>query len=127
MEPPPDYTLFQEVHYDKDGLETACFNVDGKTYSYYDNKQRLVREQSFNEERVIVKEYEYAPDGEIYHTHEASYTLACITGGIAEAYYKEIPKWIADKVMLPFPKIFYMILEEVRNKTEYGKLCRIVD
>lgn len=78
MEPPPDYTLFQEVHYDKDGLETARFNFDGKTYSYYDNKQRLVREQSFNEERVIVKEYEYTPDGEIYHTHEASYTLAFV-------------------------------------------------
>ena len=77
-EPPPDYTLFQEVHYDKDGLETARFNVDGKTYSYYDNKQRLVKEQTFDEERVIVKEYEYTPDGEIYHTHEASYTLAFV-------------------------------------------------
>ena len=54
-------------------------------------------------------------------------TLACITGGIAEAYYKEIPKWIADKVMLPFPKIFHKVLNEVRSKTDYGKRCSIVE
>ena len=79
-EPLPDYALFQEVHYDKDGLEIARFNVDSKTYSYYDNKQRMVKEQTFDEERVIVKDYEYSPDGEIYHTHEASYTLAIVKG-----------------------------------------------
>jgi len=27
-------------------------------------------------------------------------TLACITGGIAQAYYKEIPKHITDQVLL---------------------------
>ena len=32
-------------------------------------------------------------------------TLACITGGIAEAYYKEIPRSIAEQVVKPFPKI----------------------
>ena len=34
-------------------------------------------------------------------------TLACITGGIAEAFYKEIPKAMADRVYLHFPKIFH--------------------
>lgn len=54
-------------------------------------------------------------------------TLACITGGIAEAYYKEIPKWIADKVIRPFPGIFSKILNELRDKTDYGRICRIVE
>ena len=54
-------------------------------------------------------------------------TLACITGGIAEAYYKEIPWRIADPVINLVPKGFKMILEEVRKKTEYGKLCRIIE
>ena len=53
-------------------------------------------------------------------------TLACITGGIAEAFYKEIPKAMADRVYLHFPKIFYKILDAVREETVYGKTCRIV-
>lgn len=52
-------------------------------------------------------------------------TLACITGGIAEAYYKEIPKWIVDKVKRPFPRIFNDLLDEMRNRTVYGQVCRI--
>ena len=54
-------------------------------------------------------------------------TLACITGGIAEAYYKEIPKGIADKVMKPFPKVFYEVLNGLRENTAYGKTCFIVN
>ena len=54
-------------------------------------------------------------------------TLACITGGIAEAYYKEIPKAIVDRVSRPFPAIFNKILEAVREKTVYGQTCKIVD
>ena len=54
-------------------------------------------------------------------------TLACITGGIAEAYYKEIPKAIADRVARPFPRIFNKILDGVREKTVYGKTCKIVE
>ena len=54
-------------------------------------------------------------------------TLACITGGIAEAYYKEIPKTMADRVVQPFPRIFNQILDAVRVETVYGKTCRIVD
>ena len=46
-------------------------------------------------------------------------TLACITGGIAEAYYKEIPKAIADRVARPFPKIFHKILDAVREETVF--------
>jgi len=54
-------------------------------------------------------------------------TLACITGGIAEAYYKEIPKAIADRVVRPFPRIFHKILDAVREETVYGKTCKIVE
>ena len=54
-------------------------------------------------------------------------TLACITGGIAEAYYKEIPKSMADRVARPFPKIFHKILDAVREETVYGKTCKIVE
>ena len=52
-------------------------------------------------------------------------TLACITGGIAEAFYKEIPKAMADRVQARFPEVFVKILEEVRKKTSYGEICRI--
>ena len=38
-------------------------------------------------------------------------TLACITGGIAEAYYKDIPKWIVDRVVGSFPDYFKQVLE----------------
>ena len=54
-------------------------------------------------------------------------TLACITGGIAEAYYKEIPKSIADRVIINLPEFFREILEEVRANTVYGSTCRITD
>jgi len=53
-------------------------------------------------------------------------TLACITGGIAEAYYKEIPKEMACRTSVPFPKIFNKILDAMREETVYGKICRIV-
>ena len=33
-------------------------------------------------------------------------TLACITGGIAEAYYRDIPKWIVDRVAESLPALF---------------------
>jgi ADP-ribosylglycohydrolase len=37
-------------------------------------------------------------------------TLVCITGGIAEAYYKEIPQWIVDKILSMIPQEFKEIL-----------------
>lgn len=52
-------------------------------------------------------------------------TLACITGGIAEAYYKGIPRSIAEQVVKPFPKIFNKILDAVRKETVYGITCKI--
>ena len=44
-----------------------------------------------------------------------------------KAYYREIPKWIADKVMHPFPEIFNKVLQGLRDNTVYGKTCFIVD
>ena len=52
-------------------------------------------------------------------------TLACITGGIAEAFYKEIPKAMADVVQNRFPQEFVDILSMVKEKTVYGTTCRI--
>lgn len=49
-------------------------------------------------------------------------TLACITGGIAEAYYQQIPPEMITRVMRPFPLIFKKILAAVQSKTDYGKL-----
>ena len=39
-------------------------------------------------------------------------TLACISGGIAEAYYRDIPKWVVDRVTEPLPTLFKEILVE---------------
>ena len=54
-------------------------------------------------------------------------TLACITGGIAEAYYKEIPRSMFESTSCLFPKIFNDILDAVRTETVYGTTCKIVD
>ena len=54
-------------------------------------------------------------------------TLACITGGIAEAYYKEIPRFMADRVAERFPGIFHKILDAMREVTVYGTTCKISD
>ena len=53
-------------------------------------------------------------------------TLACITGGIAEAYYKEIPQYMAERTMRIFPQIFKDVLEGIRKETVYGETCRII-
>ena len=49
-------------------------------------------------------------------------TLACITGGIAEAFYKEVPVEIAQRTIKPFPRIFIQIISAVRQQTAYGEL-----
>lgn len=49
-------------------------------------------------------------------------TLACITGGIAEAFYKEIPAYMVEKTEMRFPKVFKNILKEMREKTVYGQM-----
>ena len=52
-------------------------------------------------------------------------TLACITGGIAEAFYKEIPRTMADKVLSRLPKEFIDVLSSLKEKTIYGTACKI--
>lgn len=47
-------------------------------------------------------------------------TLACITGGIAEAYYKEIPEEILNTVWGKLPKGFREIIKMVADRTAYG-------
>lgn len=46
-------------------------------------------------------------------------TLACITGGIAEAFYKEIPDDIATTIWEKLPDDFKAILMELEQKTSY--------
>lgn len=49
-------------------------------------------------------------------------TLACITGGIAEAFYKEIPTHMIESTQKPFPPIFHKILDAIKHRTSYGKV-----
>ena len=51
-------------------------------------------------------------------------TLACITGGIAEAYYKEIPAYMVEKTTGHFPEDFNKLLSALRERTPYGQLVR---
>ena len=46
-------------------------------------------------------------------------TLACITGGIAEAFYKEIPEEIVRQMWQLLPECFRLILEEMQTKFGY--------
>ncbi len=75
---PADNALFQVSHYNEDGLEIARFKVDTSQYYFYDSEGRLVKEQTFDSDNVVVKDYEYSPDGELYHTHEATYTVVIV-------------------------------------------------
>ena len=43
-------------------------------------------------------------------------TLACITGGIAEAYYKGVPEHIIDETMKIIPQEFIEIIEQFTEK-----------
>ena len=49
-------------------------------------------------------------------------TLACNTGGIAEAFYGGVPKEISSKVLEKLPIAFLRILDLVGERTPYGKL-----
>lgn len=42
-------------------------------------------------------------------------TLACITGGIAQAYYKVIPQWIQDRAWMLLPPPFKRVIEEFNH------------
>lgn len=43
-------------------------------------------------------------------------TLACITGGIAEAYYKEIPEETVKEMWYRLPENLWEILREIRGR-----------
>ena len=47
-------------------------------------------------------------------------TIACITGGIAEAFYKEIPDWMVEKTLRLLPEETIKLIEEfsMKYKTE---------
>ncbi len=47
-------------------------------------------------------------------------TLACITGGIAEAYCKEIPKEIVKEMWSRLPETFREILREMERDWGYS-------
>ena len=46
-------------------------------------------------------------------------TLACITGGIAEAFYKDIPDDIALKIWSLIPEDFKAIFRKMEARTSY--------
>ncbi|MCR5549356.1 MAG: ADP-ribosylglycohydrolase family protein [Bacteroidales bacterium] len=46
-------------------------------------------------------------------------TLACITGGIAEAYYQEIPEEIVKEMWSRLPECFQQIMNEMKSKFGY--------
>lgn len=50
-------------------------------------------------------------------------TLACITGGIAEAFYGDIPKAITEEVLGRLPDEFIGTLRAMRRKTAYGTVA----
>ena len=52
-------------------------------------------------------------------------TLACITGGIAEAYYKGIPNHIAASVWSLLPEDLRKIVLAVSENTPYGRVFSI--
>ena len=51
-------------------------------------------------------------------------TLACITGGIAEAYYGEIPRHIRDEARKRLPANFRCMLETLAECSSYGELVK---
>ena len=48
-------------------------------------------------------------------------TLACITGGMAEAFYGGVPQEMAERTKIPFPGVFNDIISEMKANTAYGK------
>ena len=51
-------------------------------------------------------------------------TLACITGGIAEAYYKEIPKNMVDRTLGKMPKALRDLIDEFHARVNYPEICK---
>ena len=50
-------------------------------------------------------------------------TIACITGGIAEAFYKGVPKNIADKALSILDRRLRTITDEFRAKYCQEVIC----
>lgn len=48
-------------------------------------------------------------------------TLACITGGIAEAFYKDIPQEMIDQTIAKLPATLLTVLESFAASSLYGK------
>ncbi len=53
-------------------------------------------------------------------------TLACITGGIAEAYYKEIPSFMAHKALDTLPEVLKDLLKDFQNRVGYRDIVKLV-
>lgn len=53
-------------------------------------------------------------------------TLACITGGIAEAYYGEIPREIFNAAMDKLPESFLYVLKVFEQGSFYGDRASVV-
>lgn len=53
-------------------------------------------------------------------------TIACITGGIAEAYYKEIPSFMAHKAMETLPDVLKDILKKFQDIVGYWDIVKLV-
>lgn len=49
-------------------------------------------------------------------------TLACITGGIAEAFYGGVPEHISTTIWKKLPKYFQDTIVQMAEKTGYGKI-----
>ena len=53
-------------------------------------------------------------------------TLACITGGIAEAYYKEIPAFMKVKALDTLPDVLKDILYSFQNTVGYKDIVKFI-
>ena len=54
-------------------------------------------------------------------------TLACITGGIAEAYHEYILGWMADEAYERIPDAFREIITEAEKVSAYKCTIALVD
>lgn len=51
-------------------------------------------------------------------------TLACITGSVAEAFYRGVPLPLAKQVFNRLPASFQSLLNSLWKKTSYGTVCK---
>lgn len=50
-------------------------------------------------------------------------TMACITGGVAEAFYGGVPHPLAEEVFHRLPVMFQSLLKNLWEKSSYGTVC----